>query len=160
MPNIPPRTTDDPVAQYRNHLKRIERDREERERLEKEAEKEAAEAKRREKEAADAKRREENAKVPLAPVAGKSSYMNFNRIERERVMRENPGMSPTYISKLIGERWRGMTPEEKYKFTDEYALKVREGELAGLFGGKKRRRAAKKTSKKRVVRRRRTTRKH
>jgi hypothetical protein len=54
--------------------------------------------------------------------------------------------------------------EERYKRAKERkSLAEREGELAGLFGGKKRRkthRRSKKTGKKHVVRRRRVTRKH
>ena len=55
--------------------------------------------------------------------------------------------------------------EERYKRAKEgKALAAREGELAGLFGGKRRRKtrrsAPKKTGKKHVVRRRRGTRKH
>jgi hypothetical protein len=170
MPNIPPTTTSDPVAQYKNFLKRIEQD-EKRERLEREAEKEAMEAAaekaaidgdiaatKKAMEAADTKLREEVLKAPKR----NNPYMNFSTSKREQIMREDPEMKPTMVSRIIGAMWKDMTPEEKYKFSDEHALKVREGELAGLFGGKKRRktrrRAAKKTSKKHG--RRRTTRKH
>jgi len=126
-------------------------------------EKEAAEVKQREKEELETKRREKEARDSLFTGKKKHPHMIFFDMERPRIMRENPGISPSQISRIMAEKWRSLTPEEQSKFTQENAVKARESELKGLFGGKKRRKThkrSKKSSKKHAVRRRKATRKH
>ena len=166
MPNIPPTMSHNSVAQYKNVLANHART-SEKERHERDEEKAAMEAAA-EKAAMDADIAGTKAKMVaehdklrgkyLGVPTRNNPHMNFFRSKREQIMRENPGMSPTTASKIMAAMWRDMAPEERHKFSDDHALKVRKAELAGLFGGKKRRRTAKKMSKKH--RRRRMTRKH
>ena len=126
---------------------------------------------------ADARRSLGNAAPPPPPAAPlpppKPSLVEY--FSREP---PNPrGRAPTWTdpisvsSYLAAQKWKSLTPEERSsigldafirKITEERALKAREDELKGLFGGKKRRkthRRSKKTGKKHR-RRQRGTRKH
>ncbi|KAL9239719.1 hypothetical protein vseg_014013 [Gypsophila vaccaria] len=42
-----------------------------------------------------------------------TSYCLFQTVERENIGRENPGVSLTELARIIGQRWRNMTVEEK-----------------------------------------------
>lgn len=53
--------------------------------------------------------------APKGPLA---SFMMFSNSNRERIAAENPGISMTEVSKIIGDVWKGMTPEEKLPYEE------------------------------------------
>ncbi|KAI9298076.1 high mobility group box [Neoconidiobolus thromboides FSU 785] len=45
--------------------------------------------------------------------------MFFSQSERENVIKENPNISFGEIGKILGQKWKGMTPEDKKPFEDK-----------------------------------------
>jgi len=58
-------------------------------------------------------------KDPNEPKRGKSSYILFCDEQRAKVKAEKPDLSMTEIAKVIGAKWKELTPEEKKPFEDE-----------------------------------------
>lgn len=52
-------------------------------------------------------------KDPNAPKRNKNGYMFFSNAMRESVKSENPDMKVTELAKELGEKWRGLSDEEK-----------------------------------------------
>ncbi|OMJ29543.1 Non-histone chromosomal protein 6 [Smittium culicis] len=61
------------------------------------------------------KKKDEN-----APKRGLSSYMFFSQEYREQVKRENPEATFGQLGKLMGDKWKSMTDEQK----KPYAIKA------------------------------------
>ena len=71
------------------------------------------------KKAAAAQPAKRKKKDPNAPKRATSSYFFFASDVREEVKAANPGASITDISKLIGERWKAMSEDDKKPYTDK-----------------------------------------
>ncbi|KAI4347620.1 hypothetical protein L6164_008418 [Bauhinia variegata] len=52
-------------------------------------------------------------KDPNAPKRAMSGFMFFSQMERENVEKTNPGISFTEVGKVLGEKWKKMSAEEK-----------------------------------------------
>jgi structure-specific recognition protein 1 len=55
-------------------------------------------------------------KDPNAPKRGLSAYMYFNQEKRSQLKEENPDLSFGDLGKLVGQKYKAMTPEEKAKY--------------------------------------------
>ncbi|KAG4305832.1 hypothetical protein PORY_000742 [Pneumocystis oryctolagi] len=55
-------------------------------------------------------------KDPGAPKRGLSAYMFFAQENRELVKTENPNATFGQIGKLLGERWKNMSPKDKQPY--------------------------------------------
>ena len=62
----------------------------------------------------------------------KSAFMIYTMETRKAIQEANPGMSVTVIAKIIGERWRNLSPEEKQNYQEMSEL-----ERATLLGAAK-----------------------
>eukprot|EP01033_Poteriospumella_lacustris_P001997 gene1997-1453_t len=63
-------------------------------------------------------KKEKKEKDPNAPKGATTSFMLFSNAVRGQVKGENPGVSVTELSKLIGAKWREMTAEEKEPYEE------------------------------------------
>ena len=75
-------------------------------------------------------------KDPNAPKRGMSAYLFFCQEERDRLLKEKPGLSLTERSKELGKRWQEMSPEDKVKFQEKAAedkKRYEEADVAGLI---------------------------
>ncbi|ODQ81715.1 hypothetical protein BABINDRAFT_6375 [Babjeviella inositovora NRRL Y-12698] len=52
-------------------------------------------------------------KDPNAPKRSLSAYMFFANENRDIVRAENPGVTFGQLGKLLGEKWKSLTPEDK-----------------------------------------------
>lgn len=52
-------------------------------------------------------------KDPDAPKRSLSAYMFFANENRDIVRAENPGISFGQVGKLLGDKWKQLTPEDK-----------------------------------------------
>lgn len=59
------------------------------------------------------KRTTRKKKDPNAPKRALSSYMFFANENRDIVRSENPDVTFGQIGRLLGERWKALTPEDK-----------------------------------------------
>ncbi|KAJ4972492.1 hypothetical protein NE237_005666 [Protea cynaroides] len=59
------------------------------------------------------KRKQKKKKDPNAPKRAMSGFMFFLQMERENTKKDNPGIAITEVAKVLGERWKKMTAEEK-----------------------------------------------
>ncbi|ODV91117.1 hypothetical protein CANCADRAFT_31873 [Tortispora caseinolytica NRRL Y-17796] len=57
--------------------------------------------------------RDRKKKDPNAPKRAMSAYMFFANEQRETVREENPGIAFGQVGKVLGEKWRALTTEEK-----------------------------------------------
>lgn len=55
-------------------------------------------------------------KDPDAPKRSLSAYMFFANDNRDIVRAENPGISFGHVGKLLGEKWKALTPDEKVPY--------------------------------------------
>ncbi|ODV74321.1 non-histone chromosomal protein 6 [Cyberlindnera jadinii NRRL Y-1542] len=55
-------------------------------------------------------------KDPNAPKRSLSAYMFFANENRDIVRAENPGISFGGVGKLLGEKWKALTPEGKVPY--------------------------------------------
>lgn len=69
------------------------------------------------------------------PTKPKTAYFIFSGEHREEVKAENPSLSLTDISKVLGEKWKALTDDEKAEYTkkaekekEEYNRKLSEWE--------------------------------
>lgn len=67
------------------------------------------------------KRKQKKKKDPNAPKRAMSGFMFFSQAERENTKKENPGIAFLEIGKVLGEKWRSMSAEEK----EPYEAKAR-----------------------------------
>ncbi|GAN07545.1 non-histone chromosomal protein 6 [Mucor ambiguus] len=58
-------------------------------------------------------------KDPNAPKRGLSAYMFFSQDKRAQVKEENPEASFGTLGKLLGEKWKAMSDEEKKPYVDK-----------------------------------------
>ena len=57
-------------------------------------------------------------KHPLAPKRPMSAFLKYSQQRRKAAKAENPDMSNTDISRLLGEMWRNTDPEERRPFQE------------------------------------------
>lgn len=67
------------------------------------------------------KKKPKKKKDPNAPKRALSGFMFFSQSERENIKQENPGISFTDVGRVLGEKWKKMTVEEK----EPYEAKAR-----------------------------------
>jgi len=58
-------------------------------------------------------------KNPLAPKRPMSAFLKFSQTRRTKVKNENPDMSNTDVSRLLGEMWRNATAKEKNPYREQ-----------------------------------------
>eukprot|EP00198_Chlamydomonas_reinhardtii_P000242 XP_001689577.1 high mobility group protein [Chlamydomonas reinhardtii] len=71
-------------------------------------------------------KKERKKKDPNAPKKNLSAFMYFSNSNRDKVKAENPGIAFGEVGKLLGERWKAMSAEEKAPY-DEMAAKDKAG---------------------------------
>jgi hypothetical protein len=62
------------------------------------------------------KRTKRGPKDPAAPKRASGAYVFFTNEMRPQVLKEYPGIRFVELGKVLGERWRSLTPEQKKKF--------------------------------------------
>jgi hypothetical protein len=62
------------------------------------------------------KRGKKAPKDPAAPKRASGAYVFFTNEMRPVVMQQFPGIKFTEMGRILGERWRALTPEEKQKY--------------------------------------------
>ncbi|KAL2222860.1 nucleosome binding protein [Thermoascus aurantiacus ATCC 26904] len=62
---------------------------------------------------------EKKKKDPNAPKRGLSAYMFFANEMRETVREENPGISFGQVGKILGERWKALTDEQRRPYEEK-----------------------------------------
>lgn len=65
------------------------------------------------------KRTTRKKKDPDAPKRSLSAYMFFANENRDIVRAENPGISFGQVGKLLGEKWKALTPEDKIPYENK-----------------------------------------
>ncbi|KAI9473682.1 MAG: high mobility group box domain-containing protein [Benjaminiella poitrasii] len=61
----------------------------------------------------DDKKKRRGKKDPSAPKRGLSAYMFFSQENRSKVKEENPEATFGQLGKLLGEKWKSMSDDEK-----------------------------------------------
>jgi high mobility group protein B2 len=64
------------------------------------------------------KRSKRGPKDPSAPKRASGAYVFFTNEMRPKVLTEYPGIKFVELGKVLGERWRALTPEEKKRYED------------------------------------------
>mmetsp|Transcript_4849 Transcript_4849/g.9269 ORF Transcript_4849/g.9269 Transcript_4849/m.9269 type:complete len:328 (-) Transcript_4849:114-1097(-) len=64
------------------------------------------------------KRNKRGPKDPAAPKRASGAYVFFTNEMRPKVLTEYPGIKFVDLGKVLGERWRALTPEEKKRYED------------------------------------------
>ncbi|EEC48129.1 predicted protein, partial [Phaeodactylum tricornutum CCAP 1055/1] len=64
------------------------------------------------------KRNKRGPKDPAAPKRASGAYVFFTNEMRPKVLQEFPGIKFVDLGKVLGERWRALTPEEKKRFEE------------------------------------------
>ncbi|KAJ7970953.1 FACT complex subunit SSRP1 [Quillaja saponaria] len=67
------------------------------------------------------KKKQKKKKDPNAPKRALSGFMFFSQMERENLKKSNPGISFTDVGRVLGEKWKKMSVEEK----EPYEAKAR-----------------------------------
>ncbi|MED6192070.1 FACT complex subunit ssrp1 [Stylosanthes scabra] len=67
------------------------------------------------------KKKQKKKKDPNAPKRAMSGFMFFSQMERENLKKTNPGISFTDVGRVLGEKWKKMSAEEK----EPYEAKAR-----------------------------------
>ncbi|KAL1853446.1 Non-histone chromosomal protein 6 [Paecilomyces lecythidis] len=62
---------------------------------------------------------EKKKKDPNAPKRGLSAYMFFANEQRESVREQNPGISFGQVGKVLGERWKALSDEERRPYEEK-----------------------------------------
>jgi high mobility group protein B2 len=57
-------------------------------------------------------------KDPAAPKRASGAYVFFTNEMRPKVLRDHPGIKFVDLGKVLGERWRALTPEEKKRYEE------------------------------------------
>ncbi|KAG4976131.1 hypothetical protein AAZX31_13G050400 [Glycine max] len=68
------------------------------------------------------KKKQKKKKDPNAPKRAMSGFMFFSKLERENLKKTNPGISFTDAGRVLGEKWKKLSAEEK----EPYEAKARE----------------------------------
>lgn len=55
-------------------------------------------------------------KDPAAPKRASGAYVFFTNEMRPKILQEYPGIKFVELGRVLGERWRALTPEEKKRF--------------------------------------------
>ncbi|KAF7727452.1 Non-histone chromosomal protein 6 [Apophysomyces ossiformis] len=76
-------------------------------------------SKRSAKTAGDDDKKKKRAKDPNAPKRGLSAYMFFSQENRQKVKDENKDASFGTIGKILGEKWKNMSDEEKKPYIEK-----------------------------------------
>ncbi|KAF5479206.1 hypothetical protein F2P56_000050 [Juglans regia] len=71
---------------------------------------------------ASKKKKQKKKKDPNAPKRAMSGFMFFSQMERENVKKSNPGIVFTDVGRVLGDKWKKMTAEEK----EPYEAKARQ----------------------------------
>ncbi|XVE68063.1 hypothetical protein DITRI_Ditri09bG0038900 [Diplodiscus trichospermus] len=61
----------------------------------------------------DGKKKKKKKKDPNAPKRAMSGFMFFSQVERENLKKSNPGASFTEVSRILGEKWKKLSKEER-----------------------------------------------
>jgi high mobility group protein B2 len=64
------------------------------------------------------KRNKRGPKDPAAPKRASGAYVFFTNEMRPKVLSEYPGIKFVELGRVLGQRWRALTPEEKKKFEE------------------------------------------
>lgn len=64
------------------------------------------------------KRTKRGPKDPNSPKRASGAYVFFTNEMRPQVMREFPGIKFVEMGRILGERWRALTPHEKKRYED------------------------------------------
>jgi hypothetical protein len=64
------------------------------------------------------KRTKRQPKDPAAPKRASGAYVFFTNEMRPKVLSDFPGIKFVELGKVMGERWRALSPDEKKKFED------------------------------------------
>jgi len=64
------------------------------------------------------KRTKRGPRDPAAPKRASGAYVFFTNVMRPQVLKEYPGIRFVELGKVMGVRWRALTPEEKRRFED------------------------------------------
>lgn len=56
-----------------------------------------------------------------APKRGLSAYMFFTQDQRDKVKEENPGIAFTDVAKVLGQKWKELSAEEKAPYEEQAA---------------------------------------
>jgi hypothetical protein len=64
------------------------------------------------------KRNKRGPKDPAAPKRASGAYVFFTNVMRPKVLQEYPGIKFVELGKVLGERWRALTPDEKKRFEE------------------------------------------
>lgn len=64
------------------------------------------------------KRSKRGPKDPSAPKRASGAYVFFTNEMRPKVMQEYPGIKFVELGKVLGERWRALTPQQKKRYED------------------------------------------
>ncbi|KAI7891561.1 high mobility group box domain-containing protein [Mucor mucedo] len=65
------------------------------------------------------KKKRKAKKDPSAPKRGLSAYMFFSQDQRSTVKEESPDATFGQIGKILGEKWKSMTDEQKKPYVDK-----------------------------------------
>ncbi|KAI8149163.1 high mobility group box domain-containing protein [Fennellomyces sp. T-0311] len=69
--------------------------------------------------AAAPEKKKRGKKDPNAPKRGLSAYMFFSQETRTKVQQENPDAAFGQIGKILGDKWKNMTDEEKKPYVEK-----------------------------------------
>ncbi|KAI8885347.1 HMG box protein, partial [Backusella circina FSU 941] len=58
-------------------------------------------------------------KDPNAPKRGLSAYMFFSQANREKIKQENPDATFGQLGKILGEKWKAMSEDDKKPYNDK-----------------------------------------
>lgn len=64
------------------------------------------------------KRNKRGPKDPAAPKRPSGAYVFFTNDMRPKVLQEYPGIKFVELGKVLGERWRSLTPEQKKRYEE------------------------------------------
>ncbi|GIL44113.1 hypothetical protein Vafri_1648 [Volvox africanus] len=82
-------------------------------------------------------KKEKKVKDPNAPKKNLTAFMYFSNSNREKVKAENPGIAFGEVGKMLGERWKGMSLDEKAPYEQMAAKdKVRYAEAMKAYKAK------------------------
>ncbi|KAG0165867.1 Non-histone chromosomal protein 6 [Apophysomyces sp. BC1034] len=76
-------------------------------------------SKRNAKASGDEDKKKKRAKDPNAPKRGLSAYMFFSQDNRQKVKEENQDATFGTIGKILGEKWKNMSDEEKKPYVEK-----------------------------------------
>lgn len=58
-----------------------------------------------------------------------SAFIRFTKVARQQIKDENPSASFGEMGKLLGSKWKALSPEERKVYTDEYQKEMEECKL-------------------------------